>query len=108
MKSAMGQFATKLDRPRHVRFPPVSDRTADIAGGPFRAILRHQVVRCRKLSIGRWRIEKTDCHRLLNAFLTRSTALGPSGSDGDNSENFLKSANARCRSFFRAHDAPRL
>src|SRR6266566_1680234 len=32
-----GSFATKLDRPRHVRFPPVSDRTADIAGGPFRA-----------------------------------------------------------------------
>ena len=26
-----------MDRPRHVRFPPDSDRTADIAGGPFRA-----------------------------------------------------------------------
>ena len=24
-------------RKRHVRFPPVSDQTADIAGGPFRA-----------------------------------------------------------------------
>jgi hypothetical protein len=33
-----GSFATKLDRPRHVRFPPDSDRTADIAGGPVRAI----------------------------------------------------------------------
>src|SRR5258708_6833422 len=38
---ADGSFATKLDRPRHVRFPPVSDRTADIAGGPFRARTRH-------------------------------------------------------------------
>src|SRR6267378_6765400 len=28
-------------RNRHVRFPPVSDRTADIAGGPFRARSRH-------------------------------------------------------------------
>src|SRR5216684_1062513 len=28
--------ATNLDRPRHVRFPTVRDRTADIAGGPFR------------------------------------------------------------------------
>jgi hypothetical protein len=25
-------------RNRHVRFPPDSDQTADIAGGPFRAI----------------------------------------------------------------------
>src|SRR5580700_5130618 len=24
-------------RKRHVRFPPVSDQTADVAGGPFRA-----------------------------------------------------------------------
>ncbi len=37
LMSHLGPFATKLDRPRHVRFPPVSDRTADIAGGPFRA-----------------------------------------------------------------------
>jgi hypothetical protein len=31
-----------MDRPRHVRFPPDSDRTADIAGGPFRANMRHR------------------------------------------------------------------
>ena len=29
-------------RDRHVRFPPDSDKTADIAGGPFRAKLGHQ------------------------------------------------------------------
>src|SRR5712675_2239703 len=28
-------------RKRHVRFPPVSEQTADIAGGPFRANRRH-------------------------------------------------------------------
>src|SRR6266436_3981761 len=32
-----GSFATELGVPRHVRFTPVSDRIADIAGGPFRA-----------------------------------------------------------------------
>src|SRR5438105_12004416 len=42
--AALGSFATKLDRPRHVRFPPVSDRTADIAGGPFRANKRHSEI----------------------------------------------------------------
>jgi hypothetical protein len=30
-------FSTELGRPRHVRFPPDSDRTADIASGPVRA-----------------------------------------------------------------------
>ena len=34
---ADGSFSTKLGCPRHVRFTPDSDRTADIAGGPFRA-----------------------------------------------------------------------
>jgi len=29
----------QLVRPRHVRSTPVSDRTADLAGGPFRAII---------------------------------------------------------------------
>jgi hypothetical protein len=46
--------------------------------------------------------------RPLNAFVTRSIAFGPSGSDGANSENVLKSANARCRSLFSSHDMPRL
>jgi hypothetical protein len=32
-----GSIATEIGFPWHVRFPPVSDRTADIAGGPFRA-----------------------------------------------------------------------
>src|SRR5258708_21014226 len=45
---ADGSFATKLDRPRHVRFPPVSDRTADIAGGPFRVESR-----CGPVALGR-------------------------------------------------------
>jgi hypothetical protein len=30
-------ISTKLACPRHVRFPPVSDQTADIAGSPFGA-----------------------------------------------------------------------
>jgi hypothetical protein len=34
---AHGLISTKLGCPRHVRFPPDSDRTADIAGGPFGA-----------------------------------------------------------------------
>jgi hypothetical protein len=29
-------------RNRHVRFPPDSDQTADIAGGPFRAMNRQR------------------------------------------------------------------
>jgi hypothetical protein len=32
-------IATKMGCPRDVRFSPVSDPTADIAGGPFRAKL---------------------------------------------------------------------
>jgi hypothetical protein len=32
-----GSIATEIGFPRHVRFPPVSDRTADIEGGPGRA-----------------------------------------------------------------------
>ena len=32
-----GSFSTKLGCPRHVRFTPDSDRTADIAGGSVRA-----------------------------------------------------------------------
>lgn len=32
-----GSFATGMGRPSRVRFAPVSDRTADIAGGRFRA-----------------------------------------------------------------------
>ena len=34
----VGSFATELGYSRHVRFPPESDRTAGIAGGPVRAI----------------------------------------------------------------------
>jgi len=33
--------STELGRPRHVRLTPVSDRTANIAGGPVRAMSRH-------------------------------------------------------------------
>ena len=32
--SEMGSFSTELTLSVHVRFPPDSDRTADIAGGP--------------------------------------------------------------------------
>src|ERR1700676_215347 len=32
-----GSFSTELGRPRDVRFPSDSDRTADIASGPVRA-----------------------------------------------------------------------
>jgi hypothetical protein len=32
-----GSIATELGCPPHVGFPPVSDRIADISGGPFRA-----------------------------------------------------------------------
>src|SRR6266481_476524 len=39
--SASGSNSEVGARNRHVRFPPVSDRTADIAGGPFRARSRH-------------------------------------------------------------------
>jgi hypothetical protein len=35
-----GSFSIELGCPRHVRFPPVSDRIADIAGGPKRATSR--------------------------------------------------------------------
>ncbi len=33
----VGSISEVGQRKRHVRFPPVSDKTADIAGGPFRA-----------------------------------------------------------------------
>jgi hypothetical protein len=32
----------RLGYPHHIRFTPVSDRTADIAGGPVRANMRHR------------------------------------------------------------------
>jgi hypothetical protein len=35
--ASSGLFSTELACPRHVRFTPDSDGTADIAGGPFRA-----------------------------------------------------------------------
>jgi hypothetical protein len=37
---ASGSFATELGCPGHVRFTPVSDRTADIANGPVGATSR--------------------------------------------------------------------
>jgi hypothetical protein len=37
-----GSIATEMRFPRHVRFPPVSDQIADIAGGPFCANRRHR------------------------------------------------------------------
>jgi len=33
----MGQFQKSALATRQVRFPPISDQIADIAGGPFRA-----------------------------------------------------------------------
>jgi hypothetical protein len=38
-----GSISTKMDCPRDVRFPPVTDQTADIAAGPVRANKRHQL-----------------------------------------------------------------
>jgi hypothetical protein len=35
--SGLGSNSEVGARNRHVRFPPDSDQTADIAGGPFRA-----------------------------------------------------------------------
>jgi len=64
---------------------------------------------CRRMcSGGLCCYRKGSRHRPLNALLTRSTALRPSGSDGASSENVLKSANARCRSLFRSRARPRL
>src|ERR1700694_236730 len=37
-----GSFSTELGCARHVRFPPDSDRAADVAGGPVRANRRHR------------------------------------------------------------------
>jgi hypothetical protein len=34
---AIGSIPTEMGCPRDVRFPPESDRIADMAGGPFRA-----------------------------------------------------------------------
>jgi hypothetical protein len=39
----LGSIATEMGCPRHVRFPPVSDRTADIAALPKSAISRCRV-----------------------------------------------------------------
>jgi hypothetical protein len=36
-----GSIATEMGSPHDVRFTPVSDRIADIAGGPFGARSRH-------------------------------------------------------------------
>jgi hypothetical protein len=41
--SLMGSISTESGLSGHVRFTPVSDRTADIAGGPFRANCGHRV-----------------------------------------------------------------
>jgi hypothetical protein len=43
-----GSFATEMGIPRHVCFPPDSDRIADMAGGPFRADF------VAKVGCGRW------------------------------------------------------
>jgi hypothetical protein len=43
-----GSISEVGQRKRHVRFPPVSDKTADIAGGPFRANRRHLHVEAAK------------------------------------------------------------
>ena len=39
LKVSDGSIATEIDCPRDVRFPPSSDQTADMAGGPFGAKL---------------------------------------------------------------------
>ncbi len=36
-------FSTEMGCPHDVRFAPISDRIADVVGGPFRAINRHCV-----------------------------------------------------------------
>jgi hypothetical protein len=40
--SGLGPLSEVGARNRHVRFPPDSDHTADIAGGPFRANSGHR------------------------------------------------------------------
>jgi hypothetical protein len=40
-KVRFGSISEVGPRKRHVRFPPASDQTADIAVGPFRARRRH-------------------------------------------------------------------
>jgi len=35
LKSVPGPISTEMGRPREVRFPPDSDQTADVTGGPF-------------------------------------------------------------------------
>jgi hypothetical protein len=42
LMSQLGSNSEVGARNCHVRFPPVSDRTADIAGGPVRAIRRQR------------------------------------------------------------------
>jgi hypothetical protein len=39
-----GSFSTEMGSLLDVRFPPVSDQTGDIAGGPFRANRRHHSI----------------------------------------------------------------
>jgi hypothetical protein len=52
LKGCFGSFSDFGGRDRDVRFPPVSDRTADITGGPFRAKSVRKVFQALRLQDG--------------------------------------------------------
>src|SRR6476619_3764764 len=70
-------------RSRHVRYPPDSDRTADIAGGPFRAISRHRaltrILRRRLHQQVRWLLAAEDAIDIAGRASVHVDRIGPVG-----------------------------